>query len=116
LIITAPDAYPADGHYYIYGPSCPNPPHSATVKVTATDADDAVSGVTLFYWPGGSGVLSTSMVKSDSNTWVGTIDAQDSWSVGQINYWVQAMDSHGNQSPVFDHSNSYILNKGDCFL
>lgn len=107
------DGSPFDGQYNIYGPGCP-PPQSATIKVTATDPDDAVSAVTLFYSPAGSGVVTTPMVKSGSNVWVGTINAQG-WDAGQINYWVRAADSHGNESQL-DHSNDYILNKSNCIL
>lgn len=87
------------------------------IRVTATDPDDPVEAVTLYFWPGGANVASTPMVKqSGTNFWQATINAQNSWQAGQINYWVQAVDSNGNQSGVLDHSNNYILNKGDCFL
>lgn len=114
LIITSPGRDPNDGQFYIYGQGCP-PPQTATVTVNATDPDDPVSAVTLYYWPGGSGVLSTSMVKqSNSNVWVGTIVAQG-WDAGQISYWVRAVDTHGNIRQL-DQSNNYILTKGMCFL
>jgi hypothetical protein len=110
------DGFPFDGQYYIYGPSAPCTPHVATISVTATDPDDPVAAVTLYYWPGGSNVLSKAMSPAGGNTWQATISATDNWQVGLINYWVQAVDSNGNQSQVLDHSNNYRLNKGDCLL
>ena len=107
------DGSVSDGQYYIFGPGC-GPPRSATIRVTATDPDDAVSAVTLFYQPTGSAVRSTLMRKSGSNVWVATIDAE-AWDAGPINYWVRAADSHGNESQL-DQSNNYILNKGNCIL
>jgi hypothetical protein len=115
LLITAPGPDPNDGKYYIYGQGCP-PPQSATIQVTATDPDDAVASITLFYLPVSSGVLSTQMTETGTSTWTGTITAALSWDPGQISYWVQAVDSHGNKSPVFDQSNNYILSKGTCFF
>ena len=111
LIVTAPGPNATDGQHYIFGPGCA-PPHSATIKVTATDPDDAVSAVTLFYQPVGSTVLGTPMAKSGSDAWVATIDDQG-WDPGRIDYWVRAVDSHGNQSQLDDTD---ILNKGGCIL
>ena len=118
------DGFFSEGAYYIFGPSAVNcPPHSSQVSVTAMDPDDPVDSVTLFYWPGNSGVLSKQMMQVGPSTWRATIDAADGWSDAQfpndpnglINYWVQATDSNGNVSGVLDHSNSYRLYSGVCF-
>lgn len=115
LIITDPGPDAGDGHYHIFVPSS-TCAHTATLRVTATDPS-GVASVTLFYWPGGPGQpLSTQMTSVGSNNWQGTITAQDAWQDGQISYWVQATDAQGNQSPVFDQSNSYILEKGGVCL
>jgi hypothetical protein len=110
------DGFPYEGEYYVYGPSCPSTPHSATISVTASDPDDAVSSVTLSYWPGGSPVLTKAMVKGGGNTWSATITPTDAWQVGLINYWVDAVDSHGNHAVTLNHSNSYKLNIGSCLV
>ena len=87
--------------------------------MTAIDPDDEVFSVTLSYWPGNSGVLTVAMTKiGTSDNWQATITAQDSWWAGEqdglINYWVQAVDSNGNQSGVLDFSNAYTLYKEIC--
>jgi hypothetical protein len=115
LIITAPAPNSADGNYYVFGPSAPCTPHAATIRVTATDAS-GVASVTLFYWPGGSGVMSVPMNLIGSNTWEATFNVLDPWDTGLINYWVQAQDTVGNLSPSFNHSNAYELIKGTCLL
>jgi len=107
--------FPSGGQYYIFGPSAPCTPHSATISVTATDAG-GIETVTLSFWPGGASVSSTSMTPAGSNVWQGTITAQDSWQAGSnglINYWVEAVDRSGNVARL-DHSNAYTLYKGDC--
>jgi hypothetical protein len=82
--------------------------------VTATDPS-GVASVTLFYWPASSGVLSTQMTKSGTNTWTGTITVGQNWDPGQISYWVRAADNKGNERQL-DQSNNYILSKGTCFF
>ena len=76
-----------------------------------------MAAVVLTYWPGGSGPVNVQMVRQGTtNDWAGTVNAQDSWSAGIINYWVQAVDSNGNQSAQLNHSNQYTLNLSDqCF-
>lgn len=114
----------SNGAYYITGPSSINcPPHESTITVTATDPS-GVASVTLYYLPGNSGVLSTTMSPAGGNTWQGVIVAEDSWSDAQfpddpnglINYWVRATDTEGNLSGSFDHSNNYRLYSGVCLL
>ncbi len=118
LVITSPAPDPNDGTYDIFGSGCPGP-KMATIRVRVTDASD-ITTVTLFYWPGNSGVLSTGMTFVGNNNWEATITAGDNWSSGNpdglINYWVQAVDSEGNQSPALNHSNSYRLYKEICFF
>jgi hypothetical protein len=54
------------------------------------------------------------MSKVGGTTWQATISVPDSWSTGQITYWVQAKDSQNNVSQPKYPSASYTLNKGDC--
>jgi hypothetical protein len=110
------DGFFSAGQYYVYGPAAPCTPHVATISVTATDPDDAVASVTLFYQPTGSGALSKAMTNVSGGLWQATITVLDSWSVGQITYWVQARDSHNNTSPTLLNSSSFLLNKGSCIL
>jgi WD40-like Beta Propeller Repeat len=110
------DGFLSGGQYYAYGPAAPCTPHVATISVTATDPDDAVTSVTLFYQPNGSGVLSTAMSNVSGNLWRATITVLDAWSVGQITYWVQARDSHNNTSPTLLNASNFLLNKGSCIL
>jgi hypothetical protein len=110
------DGFPFGGEYYIYGPSCPTTPHSATISVTATDPDDPVASVTLSYWPGGQPVSTKAMTKGGGNTWTAVITPTDAWQVGLINYWVDAVDSNGNDAVTLNHSNSYKLNIGSCLV
>jgi hypothetical protein len=111
-----------NGDYYINGPSSACEPHSASITVTATDPS-GVDHITLFYWPGNSGVLSKQMT-GNGNSWGATINAQDSWSDsmfnedpnGLISYWVVAEDEAGN-SRQLDHTNQFRLySNGVCLL
>lgn len=91
-------------------------PESSTISVTATDPDDGVSSVTLFYAPNGGSTSSQAMSPQGSNVWQGTITLAQGWSTGQITYWVQATDSHGNTSASLFPSSSNILTLNDCIV
>jgi hypothetical protein len=91
-------------------------PQTATITVTATDPDDAVSSVTLFYQPNGSGTFSQSMSPVGGSTWQGSITLVSGWNLGQITYWVQATDSHGNTSGQVFPTSSNILTIESCIL
>jgi hypothetical protein len=91
-------------------------PESSTISVTATDPDDTVSAVTLFYAPNGGSTSSQAMSAQGSNVWQGTITLAQGWSTGQITYWVQATDSHGNTSPSLFPSSSNTLTLNDCIV
>jgi hypothetical protein len=110
------DGFPSAGQFFVYGPSAPCTPHSATITVTATDPDDAVASVTLFYQPNGGGVLTQAMSNVSGPTWRATIAILDAWSTGPITYWVQGRDSHGNVSQPLYPAAGYALSKGDCIL
>jgi hypothetical protein len=110
------DGFASGGQYFVYGPSAPCTPHSATITVTATDPDDAVTVVTLFYQPNGGSVLSQAMSNVGGTTWQTTIAILDAWSTGQITYWVVGRDAHGNVSQQLDPAAGYVLSKGDCIL
>lgn len=110
------DGFPSGGQFFIFGPSAPCTPHAATITVTATDPDDAVTGVTLFVQPNGGGVASQPMSNVGGNTWRATIAALDAWSSGPITYWVQGRDSHGNVSQPLVSAAPNLLSKGDCIL
>jgi hypothetical protein len=91
-------------------------PESSTISVTATDPDDIVSAATLFYAPNGGSTSSQLMSPQGSNVWQGTITLAQGWSTGQITYWVQATDSHGNTSPSVFPSSSNTLTLNDCIV
>jgi hypothetical protein len=123
LTVTATGGSGGNGDYYINGPSSNCTPHSATVSVNASDPS-GVASITLFYWPGNSGVLNVQMSPAGGNTWEGTINAQDGWSDsmsnedpnGLIAYWVVATDSKGNTRQL-DYSNNYRLySNGVCLI
>jgi hypothetical protein len=109
------DGFPGDGQFYIFGPSAPCTPHSATIAVTATDPDDAVTGVTLFYQPNGGSVLTKPMEPVGGDTWQTTIVAADAWASGRIEYRVEARDAQGNLATLAN-ARPYLLTKGDCIL
>jgi hypothetical protein len=110
------DGFPSGGQFFVFGPGAPCTPHSATITVTATDPDDAVTGVTLFYQPNGGSVLTQPMSNVGGTTWQTTIAVADSWSTGQITYSVQGRDSNGNVSQPLTPAAGYVLSKGDCIL
>lgn len=110
------DGFPSGGQWYVFGPSAPCTPHSATITVSATDPDDAVTGVTLFYQPSGGGVESRAMSNVGGTTWRATVTVLDAWSTGQITYWVQGRDSNGNVSQPLFNASDYLLQKGECIL
>jgi hypothetical protein len=91
-------------------------PASSTISVTATDPDDAVSAVTLYYTPNGGSTSSQPMSPVGSNVWQGTITLDPNWSPGQITYWVQGTDSHGNTSTPLYPSSANILTMDSCIL
>ncbi len=110
------DGFPSGGQFFVFGPSAPCTPHSATITVTVTDPDDAVTDVTLSYQPNGSSVVTQPMANVGGNTWRATIDTLDAWSTGPITYSVQARDSHGNVSESVPPTAGFGLGKGDCIL
>jgi hypothetical protein len=110
------DGFPSGGQFFVFGPSAPCTPHSATITVTATDPDDAVAEVTLSYQPNGGGVLTQAMSNVGGTTWRTTIAVQDAWSTGQITYSVQGRDSNGNVSQPLSPGSGFVLNKGECIL
>ena len=110
------DGFPSGGQYFVFGPSAPCTPHAATITVTATDPDDAVSSVTLSYQPRNGAVSTQAMSNVGGTTWRATIVVQDAWSTGQITYWVVGRDSNGNVSQPFFPDAGFILSKGDCIL
>ena len=112
----ATTGFASGGEYFVFGPSAQCTPHEFTISVTATDPDDAVGAVTLFYQPLGGNVLSTPMANANGSTWQVTVPVQDAWAEGQIFYWVEAVDSNGNQSPRLTNSSAYVLKKGGCIL
>jgi hypothetical protein len=91
-------------------------PETSTISVTVTDPDDAVSAVTLFYAPNGGSTTSQTMSPIGSSVWQSTITLGTAWSTGQITYWVQATDSHGNSSAALFPSSSNILSLFDCIV
>ncbi len=109
------DGFPGDGEFFVFGPSAPCTPHSATISVTATDPDDAVTQVTLFYQPNGGGVLAKAMDRVGGDTWQTTIDVLDSWATGRIEYRVEARDGQGNLATLAS-ARPYLLTKGTCIL
>ena len=84
--------------------------------MTATDPDDPVSTVTLYYFPDGGSTTSQPMSPVGSNVWQGTITRDSSWSPGQITYWVQGTDSHGNTSTLVYPSSANVLTLDSCIL
>jgi hypothetical protein len=110
------DGFASGGQFFVFGPGAPCAPHSATITVTATDPDDAVTSVTLSYQPNGGGVLTQPMSNVGGTTWRTTIAVEDSWSTGQITYSAQGRDSHGNVSQPLSPAAGYVLSKGDCIL
>ena len=110
------DAFPSGGQFFIFGPGAPCTPHTATITVTATDPDDAVTEVTLFVQPNGGEVTAQAMTDFGGNSWRATIDALDSWATGTITYSVQGRDAHGNVSQPLFAAPPNLLSKGDCIL
>jgi hypothetical protein len=99
--------------YHIARPSsgCA-PPYSATITVEATDQGGPVASVQLQYWKPNSGFfdppLQASMSAVDDQTWVGTINASDAWTEGQVSYMVRATDVSGNSTDQYN-TLSYVL-------
>jgi hypothetical protein len=91
-------------------------PASSTISVTATDPDDPVSTVTLYYFPDGGSTTSQPMSPVGSNVWQGTITQDSSWFPGQVTYWVQGTDSHGNTSTLVYPSSANVLTLDSCIL
>jgi hypothetical protein len=91
-------------------------PQTATITTTVTDPDDPVSSVTLFYAPSGMGTFTQAMSPVGGDTWQGSITLGSGWNLGQIQYWVQATDSHGNTSGQVFPSGSNVLTLESCIL
>ena len=107
-----------DGVRCIYRPSatCSNT-DTVTVSVTATDPDDPVSAVMLYYRPVGGSVVEVFMTHpAGSDVWSGAISAQDSWNDGQVTYWVQAVDTHQNYTDPTYPPIAYELYMGICLF
>jgi hypothetical protein len=106
---------PSLGTWSIYHPSATCTPHSATISVTATDPDDAVASVELFYTPyNASAELSAPMTKVSATSWEGVLQADDLWEYGQILYHVEAVDAHGNSSVLLYDQELYNLQTNSC--
>jgi len=91
-------------------------PNASTITVTATDPDDAVSSVTIFFTPFGGSTASALMASGGGNAWQYTITRNPAWSTGKITYRVQAVDSHGNVSSLLFPGSSNELFNDPCIL
>jgi hypothetical protein len=91
-------------------------PQTSSISVTATDPDDAVTSVTLFYAPSAGSTSSQAMTPAGLNTWQGTITLVNGWNLGQITYWVVGTDSHGNSSPAVFPARGETLTIESCIL
>ena len=101
--------------YFVFGPSAPCTQHAATITITATDPDDAVSSVTLSHLSQRRG-LDPGDVECRRDHLARRSTWSDAWSTGQITYWVVGRDSNGNVSQPFFPDAGFILGEGDCIL
>ena len=89
-------------------------PHQFTINVVATDGG-GVASVTLHYKaPGGTifTVYTSQQMYGDGiGDWSATVEA-NTWSEGDVSYFVDAIDGAGNQSPTlfYDDTNSIHVN------
>ena len=111
LRITAPGPDQNDGRHYFFGQTAQCQPHQATIQVTVTDTESAISTVTLFLQPQSTTVLSFPMTAIGSNVWQADI-LNTGWNAGTVGYWAQARDAAGNLSASFFGSD--ILENGNC--
>ena len=114
---------PNSTKWFIFSPGAQCTPPFATITTTATDPDDAVAGVTLYYKPWGyASYFTKAMTPGGSNTWSATINTDEGfvWNdqefQNQIYYWVRAVDSNGNYSGDVYPTVNYLLYKGGCIL
>ncbi|MGH7732988.1 MAG: hypothetical protein ACREOE_04610, partial [Gemmatimonadales bacterium] len=111
----------SNGYYYLTRPTsgCA-PPTYTDIVVTATDPDDAVAWVRLYWLKPNAGVSDTpyhvDMYMSGTHVWTGTLSAYSTWTEGVITYWVQAGDSHGNTSATLYYPASQELQMVGCIF
>ena len=90
------------GQYPLYQLGCTTPGvyTSAPFLVHAEDPD-GIGSVTLYYKPAGASVaLSTDMGDEGGGDYYGYFSGDGNWNTGEVQYWVQAVDSLGNPGPI----------------
>ena len=88
--------------------------------MTATDPDDALAWVRLYYLKPGAAINDTpytaEMFEGPSHVWTATLQAYSSWVAGTVTYWVRAQDAYGNTTNDLFYTDNYQLDVVGCIF
>ena len=100
---------PGSGHYPIYQVGCTIGDWTVGLYIEAKDPD-GIASVTLYYKPQGvSDPLQATMGEEGPGEWYTEIYPEDGWSLGEIDYWITAVDGADDSTTFNGPSNKTIV-------
>jgi hypothetical protein len=102
-------------HVCIWRPSAACSDLSAVVvSDSGADIDDPIQEFDVYFQAPGASVTKVVLTFTGGISYQGTITAKDSWNDGQVVYWAQAVDTHGNFTPNVFPVTAAELFVGQC--